>query len=255
MKIIKGLLRIFVGVGKVFAIVALINLIFSYIEEFVHRTVPDGGKIYVWKHGKIFYHKRGKGTPLILLHGFAPSRSGKDVVSLSKHLASNHTVYSIDLLGFGLSDKPWINYTNFLYVLLIQDFIKDVIGEVTDIVACEESCLCTLQALKLDSSMIGKVVLVNPCYSESIKIPGQIAAPLKKIIDFPLIGTFLYNIYSLTGAAPFDKEGRHVFTSRFSGYLTSDLTGHEDLITEEVKILKRSSEEVFTYGDIKSSLV
>lgn len=254
MVILKLLMKIFRTAAKGLAIIAIVNLVFSYIEELIHK-VPEGGKIYMWNHGRIFYHKRGKGTPLILLHGFDPSHSGKDLVSLSRHLSSNHTVYSIDLLGFGLSDKPWITYTNYLYVLLIQDFIRDVIGEVTDIIACEESGLCALQANKLDSSMIGKIVLVNPCYKEKIQINSPLALPMKKVIDFPLIGTFLFNIYSLTGAAPFDKEGRHVFTSRFCGYLTSDISEHEDLITDQVKILSRSSEEVFTYGDIKTALI
>lgn len=255
MQIIRILLKIFRKAARVFAIVAVVNLIFSYIEEFVHRHVPEDGQLYLWRHGKIFYHKRGTGNPIILLHGFDPSHSGKDVVSLSKHLASNHTVYSIDLLGFGLSDKPWIVYTNYLYVLLIQDFIRDVIGEVTDIIACEESGLCSLQARKLEPSLIGKIVLVSPCYKEKHLVTGWFGVALKKLIDFPVIGTFIYNLYSLTGAAPFDKEGRHVFTSRLCGYLTSDLSGHEDLITEDVAVLKNSSNSALTYGDIKSSLI
>lgn len=255
MKIIKMLFKIFSGFAKVFAIIAVVNLIFAYIEEFVHREVPDGGKIFVWRHGKVFYHKRGRGAPVILIHGFEPNHSGKDVVSLSRYLATNHTVYSIDLLGFGLSDKPWITYTNYLYVQLIQDFIKEITGDITDIVACGGSGLCALQAYQMDPDLIGKIILVDPCYSEPVQVSTPTAAVLRKIIDLPIIGTFFYNLYSLTGAAPFDKEGRHVFTSILSGYLTSDLTGHEDLINDSVAVLKKDSLNNFTFGDVKSSLV
>lgn len=256
MKIIKFLFNIFSTVAKAFAIVAVVNLVFSYVEEFIHRKKPEGGHYYNWKHGKIFYHKRGRGTPLILLHSFDPSSSGKDIMSLSQHLSSNHTVYSIDLLGFGLSDKPWIVYTNFLYVLLIQDFIRDVIGDITDIVACEESGLFALQALRLDSEMIGKVVILNPCYQEKISASSpQLGVILKKVIDFPIFGSFLYNLYSLTKSAPFDKDGRHVFTSRIAGYLTSDLSAHKELLSDDIVVFQKSSNSSFTFGDIKDSLL
>ena len=248
MKVFKAIFKILTFFAGLFAVIAGVNLAFSYIEERKHRNMPEGGKFYEWKHGKVFYHKRGHGTPVILLHGFGPSHSGKDLESLSGHLASNHTVYRIDLPGFGLSDKPWITYTNFLYVCLIQDFIKDVTGNITDIIACGGSGLSALQAYKMDPSNIGKIVLVDPCYSEEFKLNKRVALWTKNLLDLPVIGTFLYNIYSLTGAAPFDTEGRHAFSSRLAGYLTTDLTGHEDLITPEVAVFKRSIKEMpFTF--------
>ena len=41
----------------------------------------------------------------------------------------------IYILGYGLSDKPSITYTNTLYEQLITDFIKNIIGKKTSIVA------------------------------------------------------------------------------------------------------------------------
>ena len=51
----------------------------------------------------------------------------------------DHTVYTIDLLGFGRSEKPNLTYTNYLYVQLVTDFIQNIIGEKTDIIASNES--------------------------------------------------------------------------------------------------------------------
>ena len=110
---------------KIFAVIAGVNLIFSCMADHKRGPLPENGKFYDWKFGRIFYRKRGYGAPVLLLHGFEPSHSSKDLESLSKYLADRHTVYSVDLLGFGFSDKPWITYTNFLYVQLIQDFIKN----------------------------------------------------------------------------------------------------------------------------------
>lgn len=255
MKILKGISKIISAAAKILILIAGINLLFSYIEGFIHRKRPEGGRYYNWKHGKVFYHKRGTGAPVILLHGFEPYHSGKDVDSLSRHLASSHTVYRVDLLGYGLSDKPWITYTNYLYVVLLKDFIREVVGESADIIACGGSGLCALQAYKDDPSLVGRIVLVDPSYELNFRIAKRPALILKRILDLPVIGTFLYNIYSLTSKAPFDKEGRHVFTSRLCGYLTEDLSGHEELITENVASFNLTPDKAaFTYGDVKSSL-
>ena len=45
-----------------------------------------------------------------------------------------NTVYTLDLLGCGKSDKPNFTYTNFLYVQLVTDFINNVIGEKADVI-------------------------------------------------------------------------------------------------------------------------
>lgn len=240
---------------KALAAIAAINLIFSYIEERKRVNMPEGGRYFNWKYGRIFYQKRGKGNPVILLHGIEPHQSSSELTSLAGFLSTNHTVYSIDLLGFGFSEKPWITYTNFLYVRLIQDFIKEVIGDVTDVVAVKGSSLFALQANSFDSRMVGKVVIIDPTKHETINASKAFALKLKPVLDFPVIGTFIYNIYSLTGAAPFDKEGRHVFASRLTGHLTTDISERPELIKENVVVLDKEIDGDFTFGDIKKALV
>lgn len=56
-----------------------------------------------------------------------------------KKLEKHYTVYTIDLLGCGRSDKPYLTYTNYLYVQLLTDFIHDVIGERPDVVTTGNS--------------------------------------------------------------------------------------------------------------------
>lgn len=257
MKLLKTIAKILAILLKISVLIALVNMLFSFIEKLVHRKMPEGGRFYVWKHGSIFYHVKGTGSPVLLVHGFDPEHSGKDLETLSNHLAAGHTVYRIDLLGFGLSDKPWFTYTNYLYVQLILNFIENVIGETTDVVACGGSCLSALQANKLDPSMIGKVVLIDPLYEEPLPYKGNFSNTIRKILDFPVIGCFLYNLYGLTRKAPLDKEGRHVLTSRLAGYLTSSLSGHEDLITENAAVMSRAVnvEETLDFEEMDSSLI
>jgi pimeloyl-ACP methyl ester carboxylesterase len=53
---------------------------------------------------RVFYHRAGRGRPLVLLHGFLLSHwSFRRIVPL---LAADHEVIALDLPGFGESDRP-----------------------------------------------------------------------------------------------------------------------------------------------------
>lgn len=61
-------------------------------------------KTFDYQGLKINYYEAGQGPPIILLHGFGGcSYSWR---FLAPALAQDHRVYTIDLKGFGLSDKP-----------------------------------------------------------------------------------------------------------------------------------------------------
>lgn len=53
---------------------------------------------------RLHYLARGEGPAVVLVHGFAGSTAAWE--SVTAELARDHSVYAIDLLGFGLSDKP-----------------------------------------------------------------------------------------------------------------------------------------------------
>ena len=95
----------------------------------------DNGHYYKWKEGNIFYTQNGTGTPLLLVHDTDSRASGEEWSKIIKKLSKKNTVYTIDLLGCGRSDKPSIKYTNYMYVQIITAFVNDVIGEACDVVA------------------------------------------------------------------------------------------------------------------------
>ena len=84
------------------------------------------------------------------------------MASCKKDFKFQSHIYTIDLLGCGNSDKPNLTYTNYLYVQLILDFIKDVIGEKTDVVSSGASSGILLMACSVQNDWIDKAVLVNP---------------------------------------------------------------------------------------------
>ena len=79
---------------------------------------------YSSRFGDIFYTKKGHGTPLLLIHDLKCAASAAEWDSIIDSLAENHTVYALDLLGCGRSEKPKMTYTNYIYVQLINNFIK-----------------------------------------------------------------------------------------------------------------------------------
>lgn len=186
------------GITLISASTFTIHLINKYI--YFSATLDNllsnpSGSYYEWKFGKIYYTTKGKGSPLLLIHDLTTFSSGYEWHKTVTELAKTNTVYCIDLLGCGKSDKPNLTYTNYLYVQLISDFIKHVIGDKTDIIATGESSSFAVAACHNDPSIIGKIILVNPLDIRLLsKIPTKRTKIVSKFINLPIIGTFLYNI-------------------------------------------------------------
>ncbi len=70
---------------------------------------------------KVFYQTEGMGEPVILIHGNGLSHGQwkYNIGTLSK----SHKIYALDLPGFGLSDKPEVNYGVQYYVEFLRSFI------------------------------------------------------------------------------------------------------------------------------------
>lgn len=153
------------------------------------------GHFYNWKFGKIFYTTSGSGTPVLLIHDLTVCSSSYEWNKIIDKLSETNTVYTIDLLGCGQSDKPNLTYTNFLYVQLVTDFIKNVIKVQADIIASGISSSIVLGACHNDSSFINNIVLINPPdMNFLLNIPGKKEKIVSTILNLPLIGTFLYNV-------------------------------------------------------------
>lgn len=157
-------------------------------------TNPHGLK-YEWRFGNIFYTVQGSGKPVLLVHDLTCGSSDVEWKYIVKQYAKTNTVYTLDLIGCGRSDKPFLTYTNYLYVQLVTDFVKNVIGHRTDIIATGKSSTFVLMACYNDNTLFDKIVLINPpsvsSCSEHITTTQKF---LKKTVELPLLGTLIYNI-------------------------------------------------------------
>ena len=174
--------------------IAIINKIISLTAD--KGILPKKGRLsYHWRFGTISYSCQGSGKPLLLLHDLLPGNSDIEWKNIINQLSKHYTVYTLDLLGFGRSDKPAITYTNYLYVQLITDFIKSVIGKRTDIIASGSSSSIAIMACCNDKSLFDRIMLVNPDpLKKTNLIPGKHSKMQKLLLDCPIIGTLLYHI-------------------------------------------------------------
>lgn len=171
------------------------------------------GSYYSWKQGNVFYTKLGSGKPVLLVHDINSASSSVEWSKITKRLQKNHTVYTIDLLGCGLSDKPAINYTTYMYVQLITAFIRDVIGEKTDVIATNLSAPAVIMSNQMDRTIIDKMILINPIPLKVLNTVPDNQSKLKHaIINTPIVGTFIYNV--LMNPARLARIFRTLFYSR-----------------------------------------
>lgn len=176
-------------------IIHIINNTVSAAATMKEMLLISDKNYYNWRFGKIYYTKQGKGTPILLIHDLLPGSSAYEWSKVDRELAINHTVYTIDLLGCGRSDKPNITYTNFIYVQMITDFIKNVIKEKTDVISSGFSSSFTLMALHSEPELFKKTMVINPPSLVSLnQIPTRHSKFLKFTLELPVFGTLIYNM-------------------------------------------------------------
>ena len=92
-------------------------------------TAYTGEKLtWNWRGYDIKYVAYGEGPPLVLLHGFGAS-IGHWRKNIPELAAAGHRVYALDLLGFGDSDKPNLDYSLEFWVKIIHDFGDRMVQE------------------------------------------------------------------------------------------------------------------------------
>ena len=177
----------------------------SALNTWVANGAPEpetgalGGEagLFDWKHGGIFYRFAGSetATPILFVHGIgAGARSFMWRLNFEP-LAADFRVYAIDLLGFGYSDKPaHAPYSADLYVELIADFIRRVIGRPTSIVASSLGAAFAVRAADEHPSLVDALLLVSPTGAGNLSArPDLPGAAFYGLLNSPVLGTSFYN--------------------------------------------------------------
>ena len=104
--------------------------------------LPGEAHLYRWKRGHVYYKVAGDqhAPPMVLLHTPELAGSAYEMLGIMAPLTARYRVYALDLLGFGLSDRPDISYSADLYTELLHDFLANVVKEPSTLVASRLSC-------------------------------------------------------------------------------------------------------------------
>ncbi len=210
--------------------------------------------VFEWKYGKISYSKYGTGKPILLIHELQPGASSIEWERICESLGNNNCVYMIDLLGCGLSDKPYITYTNYLYVQLITDFINNIIGESTSIVASGNSSAIAAMTFLNEEKNIDKMIFINPSTSLlDNPNPEEYKKIYEYIVGIPVIGTSVYNYFYNKDNNKKKNQDKFVDASDREYYENSSyINAHYD--SSKSKYLFASMEKNLTDISIKNAV-
>ncbi len=190
----------------------LVNKVIESVSLLRNLITTHEGHYFNWNNHKIFYKKTGNGSPLLLIHDLDPSSSLQEWSAVVDRLAVNHTVYTLDLLGCGRSDKPNTTYTNYLYVLLISAFISKVIGKKTDVISTGKSGSFVVLAANMNKELFGDITLVNPESPDKLeRIPDNRSKVLKWIMDCPVLGTSIYYLMNAENQIEYNFSEKYFY--------------------------------------------
>ncbi len=201
-------------VGGTLGAMAAYNRLTESLAGALDTVLTGEERRYPWKYGDMFYEVKGPrdAKPLLLVHGFGPGASSYEWRKNIDSLAENFRVYAIDLLGFGLSDHPAIDYSAEVYADLLSDFIREAIGQPTVVVARGLSGAYAIAGAYRRPQYFERLILVSP--PESILqelFPGTLNTAVKTALRLPIVGQFIYNLLTSRGAIRgyYEDQGFH----------------------------------------------
>jgi pimeloyl-ACP methyl ester carboxylesterase len=152
----------------------------------------EGG--FEWRGRRIAFTRRGSGPPLLLIHGIHAAAWSYEWHDNVDYLARQNTVYTIDLLGFGRSDRPSIRYSARLYISLISDFVHQVIGEPCVLVATSLSGAYATVLAARDPERFPAIALIAPTGLIRLhKSAGAGGEAGRLAVETPIVGTAMFN--------------------------------------------------------------
>lgn len=153
---------------------------------------------YLWRGHRIQYTVMGVGQPLLLIHGFGAS-IGHWRKNIPRLAAQGYKVFALDLLGFGGSDKPALDYNLELWQEQVRDFWQSEIRKPTVLVGNSIGGLLTLLLMADNPDLTAAGVIIN-CAGGLNHRPGDLNLPLRlvmgtftKLVTSPLTGPFIFD--------------------------------------------------------------
>lgn len=223
--LLKGLVA--GGAGAIAAMAA--------VNAAVKRDIPEpetgalGGEAgaYDWRLGRVFYRHAGSEAlfPVLFIHSIGVGARSFMWRRNFEPLSQDFRTFAVDLLGFGYSDKPpTAPYSADLYVELISNFIRDVVGRPAGIVAHGLSAAFAARVADEYPELVESLVLVTPTGADNLSSrPGMTGAAFYGLLHSPVLGSSFYNAMTSERAIRDYARDQLFYEKRFA---TSRLVSH-----------------------------
>ncbi|HEU4629975.1 MAG TPA: alpha/beta fold hydrolase [Gemmatimonadaceae bacterium] len=147
-----------------------------------------------WRGHGIAYTWQGAGPAVLLIHSIGPWSWSWEWRHNVEALATRYTVYTLDLLGFGRSDRPAVHYTPRLYLALIRDVVRRVVGGPTALVGAGLSAAYATELAAADPAQFPLLVLVTPPGLTQLRQrPTATSGAGRQLVSAPVLGTAAWN--------------------------------------------------------------
>jgi Predicted hydrolases or acyltransferases (alpha/beta hydrolase superfamily) len=168
------------------------------VEPLENELGGEEGSI-TWRGHRIAYTVHGSGSPVLLVHGIYAGASSGEWRYTVPALAERHTVFALDLLGFGRSDRPALRYTPSLYQALLADVMTRLVTVPCAVVASSLTAAHVIALAARDSRHIDALGLIAPTGMAQLRPDSGVKSTVQLLLDAPIIGTSIYN--GITSAA------------------------------------------------------
>jgi pimeloyl-ACP methyl ester carboxylesterase len=158
--------------------------------------LPADGRDYESRWGRVVYYTAGAedAPPLLLIHGHNAAASAYEWRKQFLRWADHYHVIAPDLLGYGLSDRPPLEYSAAIYIELIRDLLREVVGQPAVVIASSLSGAHAAQVAADDPEWITHLVLTCPT-GLSRQTAAPAAGPLiNTLLRSTLVGESLYHL-------------------------------------------------------------
>lgn len=180
----------------------------ALVNELVRRRAgrpepPSWGRAhrYAWKHGDVIFQRVGEGPAVVLVHALGPGHDGHEWARVAQELGRDFRVFVPDLLGWGRSAGPRVDYDGELYIELLTDFVVDVVREPVALVAAGMSAAYALQVAVDRPELVPALGLVVPLgLGVRDDQPDLQDAVMHRLLRLPVVGTSALNVYTSRSA-------------------------------------------------------
>lgn len=154
-------------------------------------TLPGALHDWTWRGWRVRYTTLGAGPSVVLVHGVHAAASSFEMRGIFEPLSPRHTVYALDLLGFGKSERPDAPYSGAFYADLLADFLAEVVGRAALLIGASLSAAYGVAVARAQPGLVDRLVLVSPTDTTSLGARGR---AFGRLLATPLIGSAAFNL-------------------------------------------------------------